>query len=364
MPRTRWTITILSFALMLGASVWVVASHWPPGGLPALGVAAHAAAFGASIMDIVFRGVKIQASAHAVGLQLRFMTAVKTGLAGDLAAAITPARSGAEPARFLVLAEAGMPLAGRVLVLFMELFLEMCSLVLLCLTIAFLFRGRGTSVAGLLGLVAAYSVTVLSVGAIGLLVARRNANGPPPAWARGVGLHAGRWRAVQRVLRELRHSVRSLRGANPWLMLVALSGSFVHLVFRVAALPLLVFLGDRTFAVTMESLAPLVLWPLALFYGGVVVPAPGGGGFIEGAFAATLKGSIPSGIFAASLIWWRFYTFYLYIIAGGLAAGDSAMRAIRRRDLVPSELSAADGSSVDSEILEDSVTTTSIKNSK
>lgn len=325
--------------------------------MPALGVAAHAAAFGASVLDIVFRGIKIQASAHAVGLPLSFLTAVKTGLAGDLAAAITPARSGAEPARFLVLAEAGMPMAGRVLVLFMELFLEMCSLVLLCLTLAFLFRGRGTSVAGLLGLVGAYSVTVLSVGAIGFVMARRNANGPPPGWARRLRLHAGRWRAVQRVLRELRHSVRSLRTANPWLMLVALSGSFVHLVFRVAALPFLVFLGDRTFAVTMETLAPLVLWPLALFYGGVIVPAPGGGGFIEGAFAATLKGSIPSGIFAASLIWWRFYTFYLYIIAGGLAAGDSAMRAIRRRDLVPAELSAGDdsdsGSAADSDMIGD-----------
>ena len=334
MSRTRWAITILSFALMMGASAWVVASHWPPGGLPALGVAAHAAAFAASILDIAFRGVKIQASAHAVGLPLSFLTAVKTGLAGDLAAAITPARSGAEPARFLVLSEAGMPLAGRVLVLFMELFLEMCSLVMLCLTLAFLFRGRGTSVAGLLGLVGAYSATVLSVGAIGLVMARRNANGPPPVWARGVGLHAGRWRTVQRVLRELRHSVQSLRGANPWLMLLALSGSFIHLLFRVASLPVLVYLGDRSMALTMESLAPLVLWPLALFYGGVVVPAPGGGGFIEGAFAATLKDAIPPGIFAASLIWWRFYTFYFYIIAGGLAAGDSAMRAIRRRDLV------------------------------
>ncbi|MEO8000191.1 MAG: hypothetical protein ABI852_22265, partial [Gemmatimonadaceae bacterium] len=93
-----------------------------------------------------------------------------------------------------------------------------------------------------------------------------------------------------------------------------------------------VFLGDRAFPATMDTLAPLVLYPLALFYGGVVVPAPGGGGFIEGAFAATLQHSIPAGIFAASLIWWRFYTFYLYIVVGGLAAGDAALRAIKRRD--------------------------------
>ena len=106
----------------------------------------------------------------------------------------------------------------------------------------------------------------------------------------------------------------------------------MHVLCKVTVLPVLVFLGDRTFAVTMDSLAPLVLWPLALFYGGVVVPAPGGGGFIEGAFAALLKPSIPASVFAASLIWWRFYTFYLYLIAGGIAAGDAALRALRKPD--------------------------------
>ena len=115
-------------------------------------------------------------------------------------------------------------------------------------------------------------------------------------------------------------------------MLAAFAGSVVHVVCKVAALPLLVFLGDRSFALTMDTLAPLVLWPLALFYGGVVVPAPGGGGFIEGAFAATLQSAIPAGIFAASLIWWRFYTFYLYVLVGGLAAGDAVLRALARRE--------------------------------
>jgi glycosyltransferase 2 family protein len=103
----------------------------------------------------------------------------------------------------------------------------------------------------------------------------------------------------------------------------------LHVLFKVATLPMLVFLGDRSFALTMDSLAPLVLWPLALFYGGVVVPAPGGGGIIEGAFAATLSDAIPEGIFAAALLWWRFYTFYLYILIGGAAAGDAALRALR-----------------------------------
>lgn len=332
MSITRWLLTALSFAVMLGASAWVVTKNWPPGGMPWLAWQAHAAALAAVCVESATRALKIQASARAVGLPLRFGTALRVCLGGDFAAAITPARSGAEPARFLILGEAGTPVAGRVLVLFLELFLEMCSLAVVCLGLALMFGGRGASVRGLIALVGGYSTVVLGIGVAGLVLARRNGRGPTPTWAKRVGMHAGRWRALQRTLRQLRASVQSLQRANMLHMSVAFAGSVVHVLCKVAALPMLVFLSDRTFALTMDSLAPLVLWPLALFYGGVVVPAPGGGGFIEGAFAAALKSAIPVGIFAASLIWWRFYTFYLYVIVGGLAAGDAALRALRRRD--------------------------------
>lgn len=315
---------------MLGVSAWVVASHWPASGMPWLAWPVHAAALATVTAEVVTRALKIQISARACGIPLRFAVAVRVCLAGDFAAAITPARSGAEPARFLVLAESGTGAAARVLILFLELFLEMWSLVLVCSVLAVLFAGRGASVAGLLALVGGYGSFVLGVGAAGLLLSKHNANGPPPAWASRMGLHAGRWRVVQRTLRALRASVRSLRRADPTLMLLAFAGSVLHVLCKVATLPILVFVGDPSLPLTMDTLAPLVLWPLALFYGGVVVPAPGGGGFIEGAFAATLSSAIPVGIFAASLLWWRFYTFYLYLFVGGAAAGDAALRALRR----------------------------------
>lgn len=329
MSWKRWLLTVLSFGLMLGISAWVVSQHWPATGMPWLGWPVHAAALATVTAEIVTRAFKIQASARACGIPLTFGTALRVCLAGDFAAAITPARSGAEPARFLVLAESGTGAAQRVLVLFLELFLEMWSLVLVCAVLAVAFRGRGASTGGLLALVGGYSTVVLGAGAAGWFLSRRNANGPPPAWAAALRLTAPRWRVVQRTLRSLREAVQSLRTATPGLMLAAFGGSVLHVLFKVATLPMLVFLGDPTFALTMDTLAPLVLWPLALFYGGVVVPAPGGGGFIEGAFAATLSNAIPEGIFAAALLWWRFYTFYLYILIGGLAAGDAALRALR-----------------------------------
>jgi uncharacterized membrane protein YbhN (UPF0104 family) len=94
---------------------------------------------------------------------------------------------------------------------------------------------------------------------------------------------------------------------------------------RLVVLPVLVYsLGGVD-----APLAPLVLWPLALFYGAVVAPVPGGGGFIEVTFKHFLGDAIPAPLIGASLVWWRFYTFYLYIILGALAAGRSVMRALR-----------------------------------
>jgi len=332
----RRLFTLLSFLAMVGASLWVVGSHWPDGGMPWLPWAAHGAAVVITVAEVLTRALKIQASAWAVGCPLRYGTALRVCLAGDFAAAVTPARSGAEPARFLVLGEAGLGTADRLLVLFLELFLEMCSLALVCLVLAFTFSGHGASASGLVALVGGYSVAVLGAGTIGLLLSRRHSHGPPPPWARRVGLHAGRWRVVQRQVRQLRVSVQALRGANVARMLVAYGASLLHILGKVAVLPALVFLADRSFPLTTETLAPLVLWPLALFYGGVVVPAPGGGGVIEGAFALALGDAIPAGIFAASLLWWRFYTYYVYLLVGGIAAGETVRRLLANRSAAAS----------------------------
>jgi uncharacterized membrane protein YbhN (UPF0104 family) len=84
--------------------------------------------------------------------------------------------------------------------------------------------------------------------------------------------------------------------------------------------------------------APLALWPLGFLYGAAVVPARGGGGAVVVAFRAALGGTIPRELFAAALIWWRFYTFYLYILLGALAAGNTVLRAIRKTEDYEAEI--------------------------
>ncbi|HEY0970544.1 MAG TPA: lysylphosphatidylglycerol synthase transmembrane domain-containing protein [Gemmatimonadales bacterium] len=331
MNPKRWLVVLVSFAAAIGVSVYIVHRSWPAGGAPvALPWAAHLLALAAVLLEVATRAAKIKLSAKALHIPLRFGTSLRTCLGGDFGAAITPARSGAEPARFFVLAQAGVGAANALLILFTELFLEMLSLAALAVVLAVAFKGSGPMLVGLIGLVGGYAAVVLGAGAFGWALARKSASGPPPRWARSIGFHAGRWRVVQRALRQIRTSVSGLRGANIPMMSGALAFSILHVLLRLTILPAIVLSLDAT-----VELTPLVLWPLALLYGSAVAPAPGGGGVVEIAFRAALDDVIPAIYFGSALIWWRFYTFYLYILLGALAAGGTVLRALRENSAEP-----------------------------
>ena len=112
-------------------------------------------------------------------------------------------------------------------------------------------------------------------------------------------------------------------------MAAAYTASALHVIGKLCILPgLVLFVAPQT------PIAPLVAWPLAMQYGAAIVPAPGGGGAVELVFKQTLGNVIPPEIFGASLVWWRFYTIYLYIVVGALVAGGTVMRALRSRESI------------------------------
>lgn len=335
-PIRHWLLTGLSFAAVLGVSIYMIAEWWEEGklGLP---LRSHLFAALTVITEIVARSFKLTWSAKAVSIRLPFRVSVRTSLAGDFGGNITPARSGAEPARYLVLAEAGIPPRNALVVLYAELFLEVLSLATVVLIVGILFRHAGKVLGALVGVVGAYAAFVLGIAFLAVMLARRNMGDTPPRWAARIGIRAGRWQVLQRWLDHVRMTVEAVRNVKmPWAVASYLA-SVVHVAMRLVVLPAIVLPAVQG----PVPLAPLALWPLGFMYGVAVVPAPGGGGAVELAFRAALGDVIPSYAFAAALLWFRFYTFYMYIILGAIVAGGVALRAVRKTEEFEEELERA-----------------------
>lgn len=339
MSVTRWLLAIVSFAAAIGVSLYIVISTWPhEHAAVSVSVGAHALLLAVALGELGARGAKVWLSAAALRIPMGYRLALRASAGGDFGAAITPNKTGAEPARYLIMTESGMRPTAIILVIYAELFLEMISLALVAVGLFIAFRDAGPVLIGLVGAVLLYAMFVIGAGTLGWVLSARHKSGPPPAWARRLGLHAGRWRAVQRSLRSLREAILAIRHMRLGAALLALLASVAHIGLRIAVLPLIVY----SFGEPQVPLAPLILWPVAFVWGSALAPLPAGGGAIELAFKEALGGTIPARIFGASLIWWRFYTFYLYILLGAIAAGGTVLRALRADDDDRDEENAAE----------------------
>jgi glycosyltransferase 2 family protein len=326
---------IVSFVAAIGVSLYIVISSWPrQHAAVSMDLGPHLMLLGIALSELLARGAKVWLSAIAMRIPMSYRLALRASAGGDFGAAITPNKSGAEPARYLIMTEDGMRPAQILLVIYAELFLEMISLALVAVALYFLFRNAGSTLIGVISAVGLYSLFVLGTGALGwILSAKYGTTGPPPRWARRLKLRGARWRKVQRALATLRTAISGIRHMRIGMTGIALLASILHIGLRIAILPAIVYsLGEK-----QVPLAPLVLWPVALMWGSAVSPLPGGGGAIEVGFKAALEHSIPARIFGAALIWWRFYTFYLFILLGALAAGGTVLRALRDDDVSDSE---------------------------
>jgi uncharacterized membrane protein YbhN (UPF0104 family) len=205
------------------------------------------------------------------------------------------------------------------------------------LVVGVVFRHEGVVVATLVSMVGGYAAVILGIGGTALYLSRRNTSGPPPRWAQRLRLTGTRWLTIRTALVKLRATIDSVEHVHTRPAVYAYLASVVHVAIRLTVLPALVLTSVST-----APLAPLALWPLGFLYGAAVVPAPGGGGAVEMAFRAALGDAIPVRLFAAALIWWRFYTFYIYILLGALAAGSTVLRAVRKTEDYETEVESGD----------------------
>jgi glycosyltransferase 2 family protein len=200
-----------------------------------------------------------------------------------------------------------------------------------------LFDASNRVFVAMIGVVAAYAGFVIGVGILGVVLSR-GMLGEPPRWARAVRLHGRRWEIVKGWLGRVRTTVDAFKEMHFGWAAAALLISVFHVAVRFTILPAIVYSATPQDI----ALAPLVIWPLGFIYGVGILPAPGGGGAVELAFRAALTKVIPAAIFAPALVWWRFYTFYIYIVVGALVAGNTALRAVREVEEAEEELERAE----------------------
>ena len=289
MTPIRWLLTILSFAATIGVSLYMVFGWSQHGATLTLPPRAHLLAAAAVAVEVLARALKIRWSAQAAGIQISLGTATRTCLGGDFAAAITPARSGAEPARFFVLSETGLRASSVLVVLYAELFLEVFSLAAVVFVVGYRVpprRGRRRDAGEHGRRLRGGDPRHRRGGAVPLAPHHERS-----AAARGrvrLRLTGGRWRTIQTALIKLRATIESVERVRTRPAIYAFLASVVHVGIRLTVLPALVLTSAPT-----APLAPLALWPLGFLYGAAVVPAPGGGGAVEMAFRAALGGTIP-----------------------------------------------------------------------
>jgi uncharacterized membrane protein YbhN (UPF0104 family) len=227
--------------------------------------------------------------------------AIAVNTVGDALAAVTPARLGGEPARFLAFQRAGATGAAVLAAFATEVCIDAVLLVVATAWFAIRFpeAGRGW----LERLVGLGGSPPALWGVLALLV----------AVALSVPLaHRARRRLPAALVQAFRHAWhialtrrrRTLMSVG-WLTLLSLAA-------RTAVLPVLAA------GIPGTSLGGLIAGSFALVFSQVVLPTPSGFGGVELGLLAGFAGALAVGDAAQLLVVWRFYTLVLGACAGAV----------------------------------------------
>jgi glycosyltransferase 2 family protein len=281
---------------------------------------AHAAALLALVVHYGARTTRLVAIARGTGTRLGFATAATALLTGDASAAVTPSRVGSDPAKLIILNRAGHPVGTSAALLAAEMIAEVLTLTAVCLVIGAASSEFRVPAFGALS----YAVIVLGSVTTLVLAGRRARRLPLPGWLRRLRLSDAGWRGFRLAALRFERRIRRVRRLSPATAAAVIGATALHMGARLAILPIL--------GVAVAPAAPVVLlivWPLLFLYAGALLPPPAGGGAIELAFAATIGDGVPTATLAGLLLWWRFYTFYLGALVGGIVAAVTLGRGRR-----------------------------------
>lgn len=279
-------------------------------------LAQHVLAVALVLIDIAVRGLRIR---QLLPVSLGRAMAINTS--GDALAAISPARMGGEPVRFLGFRRTGAS-AGAVLAAFaIEVGVDIIVLGGMAAALG-TWAARGGAWAAFrsghgLGVATLALVLLLALAGLALL-----------------------WRARtlrDRLVAALRDAWDAMRSRS-WSTLAAVAGlTVVSAAARTAILPVLLV------GVPGVRWAPVIAGSFALVFGQGVLPIPGGLGAVELGFALGFSPLVKGAALARLLIVWRFYSLVLGALVGAVLLAWAAWARIREglarsRAVVPTPL--------------------------
>jgi uncharacterized protein (TIRG00374 family) len=133
------------------------------------------------------------------------------------------------------------------------------------------------------------------------------------------------WRQRHRFLQRFRAGLHTLFRVRPGMVALTILLALVQWTCRYSVLPLLVW----RFGGGSEVLVLFLLQGLLLMLAYLIV-APGGGGGVEVAAALLLRFFAPVSAVGVIVVLWRFFTYHLFLLGGGLTFA-LALASERRR---------------------------------
>jgi len=275
------------------------------------------AALGLFGADVVVRAVRIRLLVPG-SPKVTLWQAITINAYGDGAAAVTPARLGGDPARFLGFRRAGVETPRLLAGLTVEALIDWALLALAAVLLGLTFAD--TAAAGIARLVALatgrtariFVAAVVTLALVSAAVARGyHRRHPRPFPKAAAASLAATWRQA-----------RELGGRT---VLLAATLTSISMAARTAILPVL--------AAGLPGLDPraVIVGSFALLYGQLAVPTPAGAGAVELGFVGGFAESLSPRALAALLLAWRLYTLILSAALGGVLAATTAVGAWRRR---------------------------------
>lgn len=274
-----------------------------------LPVGNHLGALGAMSLEVVMRGARFVILGAVMGVTVPLAIATMAQLAGDGGGAVTPSRSGSDPAKALILSRRGLR-GGHIGALLVGEVVAEAALLPVCALILVLWLESVSLTAMAASL--SWSVAALTLVGVAVWLAPTRDSSAPRLLQR-VGVTGPRWERLVTIAADFRQAAGALKRISPVRLSLLAAATVGHIGARLLVLPAL---AGSDFA--SDNLAELLGWPFFLLYGAPLIPIPAGGGAIETGFVYWVGEHLPAERLGALLFWWRFYTFHLFALIGWL----------------------------------------------